>query len=32
MGHDEVTVWVQWDNGSNMGLVEGEDQWIEVFS
>lgn len=24
---DIGTLFVKWDNGSNLGLVEGEDQW-----
>lgn len=24
------TVHVQWDNGSTLGLVKGEDLWVEV--
>jgi hypothetical protein len=27
---DLGTVHVDWDNGSNLGLVPGEDQWINL--
>jgi hypothetical protein len=27
---DLGTVHIDWDNGSNLGLVPGEDEWIEV--
>lgn len=27
---DEGTVHVQWDNGSTLGLIPGEDQWQNI--
>jgi hypothetical protein len=27
---DIGTMFVQWDDGSNLGLIEGEDRWTAV--